>query len=444
MGEGLSHMKCRAILFAAAVALAAASATPLVGSTSQCVGSRRLTVTHNVSTSVKFVDLDGDLGNDLNSVTCDLDHTRMTLNFKSQLKRDGWWIKFQGYSNHFLVGGVHWDCSLNASDGGAVFRRVMSPDLFGKHTFSDSFEIRTVVASYDEVFESGDISYQAITDPGCGTQGDHEICLGYNADCESGHAKGPIPLYTSPDTSFAQITATCTDCYAAFEADMVFTMQFKAFRLHAFELGLRNASIDTSVVAQVAADKQSTLSLDKQLDGIGSPKLLFNFKVGPVPFVALYDVPIDVSAQLDLNAHADITFGASSKISLGSLDISWDPVNHWQHLTPKLGFQFTPTLASSALLDLKGQVGLKPTFHLEIDKILKYNLMATPTLNAEVSGTEASQQLCLDSTFAMDLTESAELKIDIDIINFHKDWTWGPKNIVSVDKQVVPHKCIHI
>merc|ERR1711934_494198 len=105
MGEGLSHMKCRAILFAAAVALAAASATPLVGSTSQCVGSRRLTVTHNVSTSVKFVDLDGDLGNDLNSVTCDLDHTRMTLNFKSQLKRDGWWIKFQGYSNHFLVEG---------------------------------------------------------------------------------------------------------------------------------------------------------------------------------------------------------------------------------------------------------------------------------------------------------------------------------------------------
>jgi hypothetical protein len=438
-------MKLLLITFATVITLA--SATQLVGSRSKCIAGRRHTLTHNVSSDASFVDLDGDLGRDLKSVTCDMDHTRMTLNFKTQLKRDGWWLKFKTFSNHFIVGGMAWNCStVQQKMGGAVLRRVIAPNLVGPHTFSDSFEIKTTLANYDEVFQEGNIAYGAVSDPDCaaavGT--DHPICLGWNADCESGHASQPIPLYTSPETSFAQITATCTDCYAAFESDMVFTMQFKAFKLHAFELGLRNSSINTGVIMQVAADKQSTLSLDKALDVMGGPQILFNFKVGPVPFVALYDVPVDVSADLDINAHADVTFGASSKILLGSLDISWDPVNHWQHLTPKLSFQFTPTLASTALLDVKGQAALKPTFNLAIDRVLTYNLLATPTLNAEVSGTQASKELCLDTAFTMDLTESAELKIDIDLINFHKDWTWGPKNIVSVNKVPIPHKCIHI
>lgn len=441
-------MSLRPTLLVMSALILAASAVPYVGLSSRCVNGQRHTLTHNVSSRVSFVDLDGDLGKDLKGVSCDMDHTRMTLNFKSNLKKDGWWLKFKGFSQHFIVGGTSWNCSGAESSGmaGAVLRRIIAPSLFGPHTLSDSFEIKTAIARYDEIFDEGGISYESRQDQQCADQlaAEQLVCLGFNADCTTGHAKQPYPLYTSPSTSFAQLTATCTDCYAAFEAEMVFTMQFKAFRLHAFELGLRNASIDTSVVVQVAADKQSTLSLDKQLDAAGSPKFLFNFKVGPVPFVALYDVPVDVSAQFDLNAHADLTFGAAAKISLGSLDISWDPINHWQHLTPKLGFSFTPTLASSALLDMKGQAALKPAFTLSFDRVLTYSLMANPTLNAEVSGTEASKQLCLDTSFDMDLTETAELKIDIDAVDFHKDWKWGPKTIVSVQKTPIPRTCIHI
>jgi len=427
-----------------AVLTLAASATQIVSTRSNCVGGRRHTLTANVSTSgVKFVDLDGDLGNDLKSVVCDIDHTRMTLNFKSQIKRDAWWLKFKDFNDHIIVGGRHWNCGVEQGNG-AVLRRVIGPNLFGPHTFSDTFEIKTTIAQYDEVFQDGDVAYSAVADPACAAQVDQKICLGFNADCAAHQAKQPLPLYTSPSTSFAQITATCTDCWTALEADVIFTLQFKSFRVNKFELGLRNVSVDAALVMQATADKQSTLSLDKVLNIVKAPSYLFDFKVGVVPFVAMYSIPVEVAAQLDFSAHASATFGATTKMSLGSLDISWDPTNHWQFLTPKIGFGFEPILTSSANLDIRGQTSITPTFNLNIDRIFTYNLNANPTLNAEIAGSKASKQLCLTTAFSVDLVESAELKLDINIIDFHKDYKWGPKTLVSYNAVPIPKKCINL
>ena len=76
--------------------------------------------------------------------------------------------------------------------------------------------------------------------------------------------------------------------------------------------------------------------------------------------------------------------------------------------------------------------------------MFKYSLTASPTLDASIKGSEASGQACLDSSYAMDLVAAADLDINIALINFHKDWTYGPKTVGSWSGVPVKRTCVHV
>ena len=151
------------------------------------------------------------------------------------------------------------------------------------------------MARYDEVFEDADITYGASDDDACKQPVlDKPVCIGVNTDCQ-GHALKPLPLYTSKSGS---LSATCTDCFASLSTDIYMQMKMGGFKLQSLELGLRNATLDAHITLDARADNKTTLAIDKALELVPQTFLL-DFKVGKVPFMLFFDVPLSINAELD-------------------------------------------------------------------------------------------------------------------------------------------------
>ena len=88
-----------------------------------------------------------------------------------------------------------------------------------------------------------------------------------------------------------------------------------------------------------------------------------------------------------------------------------------------------------------GTIAVKPTFALHFDRVFSYTLAANPTMSVEVKGDTTSDQLCLTSSYDMSLVANTELDINITLVDFHKDWSWGPTTVGSWSGQPIPKKC---
>ena len=386
-----------------------------------------------------LVDLDGDLGSKLSGVTCDVDHTELTLSFKHTTDAVYWLAKFHDFTDHFIVGGKNWNCTSKPTKLHPMYilRRVVSSSE-SAHLGKDII-VRTAMARYDEVFESADISYGATADRGClGQTVDKPICLGANTACD-GRAKKPLPLYTSKS---GLLTATCSSCFASLKSDVFLTVKIDGFKLSSLRFGFRNTTLDAHLSVDAHAANATTLAIDKELELVPTTYLL-DFKVGAVPFMLFFDVPLHVNAELDLTANAALTFGVDASMALGEVAVTWDPTNHWQHTAPTMTHALTPSLDTSASLEVDGHVALTPSFKLKFDRMFNYDLVASPTLDAEISGSEAAKKVCLDSTYAMDLVASAELDINIPVVDFHKDWAYGPKTVGSWSGVPIKETCVN-
>jgi hypothetical protein len=429
------------MLVTAALSLAVAP-PDLIGEHSTCSGGRRHTIRYNASTAGNsFIDLDGDLGKDLKHIDCDLDSTRILLTFKNYAKKLYWAAKFDSFANHFLVGGTKW-CKSKSGRPATIMRKVVLNPI-GPHDFDDSFQVSTAEAKYSEMFKDASIEYGSRADTLCAqVNADLPICLGYNADCQSGSAKGPLPIYQSAQGSFVDVQASCSDCWAALEGDVFALIVIQGFKLQSLGAGLKDMALQASAVLDASAAKMANLNVDKTYHLVQSDSPLVEFKVGAVPFVLSYEIPMEISAEVDFNAHAELTFGVGAKIGFGDLDITWDPTNHWHVGKPKLSHTFTPSLSTSAALDVNSQVTLKPSFALHFDGIFTQTISANPTLTGHITASEASKQACMESTFSMDVDISAELKIDIAFLNIHKDWQFDPQPIVKWTGEPIPHTCV--
>jgi len=392
------------------------------------------------------VDLDGELGSKLDKVTCDVDHTRLTLSFRHRTEAILWLGKFHDFSQHFIVGGKQWNCTSVKKNPQFILRRVIGASE-SEHLGRD-LTIVTSMARYDEVFETADISYGATRDEQCASEHalahsvvgiDDDLCVGANADCK-GHAKKALPLY---DGASGRLKATCTDCYASMSADVFLSVKIHGFKLESMALGFRNMSIDASLQLDATAANSTTLAIDKAIDLVQTTYLL-DFKVGAVPFMLYFDVPLTVQAELDFAANAALSFGAAAHLDFGELGLTWDRTNHWQHVTPKMVSTLTPSLSTAASLHVAGHVALTPKFSMHFDRMFSYSLTASPKLDATVAGSEATKQVCLASTYAMDLVSNAELDININLIDFHKDWTFGPTTVGSWSGVPLEKKCVHL
>ena len=306
-----------------------------------------------------------------------------------------------------------------------ILRRVVAASE-GSHLSKD-LTITTSMARYDEVFESADISYGVGAAGTCSSASsatanavssspasasavaldlaplgsssgeevgyDKHVCFGYNTNAGCSGAKAPIPLYSN-----AKVTTTCSDCYAALDADVFVNITIKGWKLESLAAGFINVNLNSSAVLDAKASAQWSVGIDKTLKLVATDYLL-DFKIGPVPFMLFFDVPLEVKGDLTFNTAAEVTLGVTSGIALGSTYVSWDPTRHWQHTKPEFVPSLTPQLATSASLDATADIQLMPSFNVHFDRIFSYSLTANPSLHAEITGSKASGKICMTSTY---------------------------------------------
>lgn len=75
------------------LAFARAPGTLIRGSESKCVGDKMHKLDYTATAGGSLLDLDGDLGSKLDKVTCDMDHTKLTLSFKHRADATEWVVK---------------------------------------------------------------------------------------------------------------------------------------------------------------------------------------------------------------------------------------------------------------------------------------------------------------------------------------------------------------
>jgi len=409
-------------------------------SSKQCIEGKTHSLQYqaNMLTSEKFVDLDGDLGSKLSAVTCDIDHTNLELRFKHNADAVEYLAKFHDWNDYFIVGGDAWNCSALAPSARRptyILRRIVG----ASESISDlkTMSVGTSMARYDEVFESADIAY-GVTE-GCAFGASKHICLGYNTqDCD-GTATQPIPLYSTTLKNGATLSATCSDCWASLSADVFVNISIRDFKLESLSGGFKNVMLNASTVVTAATQGNWNVVVDKTLPLVATEYLL-NFKVGSVPFMLFFDVPMEVKGELSFAGSASLTVGAHASVVVGDAFVQWSPSKHWTHTLPKPAFAITPTLSTKDQADVSGSLSLIPSFNLHFDRIFTFGLKATGAVNVDVA--LQGVEICEKSTYDLALVANTELDININVVNFHKDWTWGPTTVGEWAGQPVKDFCV--
>lgn len=351
------------------------------------------------------------------------------------------WVHFEGYligKDHFLVGGAKWNCTMKDKKSAMLRRVIGASEPHVGHTIS----VKTSLARYDDLYETAEIAYStADAAPGdckkMNKEVDKKICLGYNGDCTTGQAKASIPLYSN-----TWLTAACSDCYATLQSDVFVNIKIGGWELQSLSGGFKNVAVNTSLVLDAKANKQWSLALDKSLPVVPQTDLI-NFKVGAVPFLLYFAIPMQVTGDLSFTTAAEAIFGAKANVALGDAYVEWNPTTAWNHTTPQTNFNWAPVLTTSASADLTGSFGLKPSFDLHFDKLFHYHLEASPSIQAEVKTSEAAKQVCMTSSYSAAVVSTVELDINIaHIVN--KDWQWGPTTVASVTGKPIPDRCVNI
>merc|ERR1711988_788198 len=166
-----------------------------------------------------------------------------------------------------------------------------------------------------------------------------------------------------------------------------------------------------------------------------------DFKVGVVPFLIWLEVPAEIKADLTFNSAAEATFGVNMDWKVGDAYVAWNPQTHWTDSKPTPELTFTPSLTTSASVDIDASFAVNPTLVAHFDSLLTYTLAARPLVTAEMKGSEASKQVCLTSSYDVDVEQTVELDINIPWANIAKDWKWS-KPIFNSGTKPIENKCI--
>jgi hypothetical protein len=279
----------------AAVAAPVSSSKSLVGESRECIGNKWHNLKYNATygaDSSSFVDLDSE--SDIHSVSCDLDHTKLSIRYHNEVEAAEWLVKFHDWNDHFLVGGTKWNCGVNTTGRvGLILRRVVGASMDGAY-----INVRASIAKYDEVFEDADIAFN--TEGSCDSA-DKEVCVGFNTDCSSPAtpaAGKSLPIYSNSALDIA-----CSSCFVAFDADVFVEVHIRGFEVVNASAGLRNVNLVGATVIDAKAQKSWSTGVDKTPDVLPKTTLV-DFKVGVVPFLIWLEVPAEIKADLTFNTAA--------------------------------------------------------------------------------------------------------------------------------------------
>ena len=206
--------------------------------------------------------------------------------------------------------------------------------------------------------------------------------------------------------------------------------------------GFRNISGAAGLVATAAAEARWSAGVDKTLKLVPQ-KTLLNFKVGAVPFALFFAVPMEVKADASFDATASATFGATANLELGDATISWTLAEQWTFTKPAPKLSSLPMLGATAAVTGSASLALSPSFQMHFDRVFSYTLAASPVLQSTLTGSAATKQACIDSSYTFAATSAAELDINIPALNIHKDISYGPTTIATSEGEVLK-KCVKL
>lgn len=164
-------------------------------------------------------------------------------------------------------------------------------------------------------------------------------------------------------------------------------------------------------------------------------------QIGSVPFMIFFELPVEIKGSFTFASQAQAQFGAALNWGFGGCYLTWDPENHWRDITPTPTIAYTPQFTTSASLNAEATFAIIPTLRAHFDRLLTYSLTATPTVDATITGSQASKQVCLAATYDVALDGLCELDINIPWANIAKDWQWS-KKIFDSGSQSIAQKCI--
>mmetsp|Transcript_23788 Transcript_23788/g.62215 ORF Transcript_23788/g.62215 Transcript_23788/m.62215 type:complete len:439 (-) Transcript_23788:1601-2917(-) len=406
------------------------------GSSKSCVGGKVHSLQYSTygPASDSFIDLD--TMDEIEDVKCDVDHTRLYLTFHSEVTAAEYLVRFHDWNDHYLVGGTRWNCTVKSSQPGLIVRRVIGASMPGAP--SKYIDVQAADARYDEIYSEADLSFstQGACDEGTfEPEADHRVCVGFNTDCVSG-ATASLPIFQNK-----YVTVACSDCYIDFTLDVFFDITIHDFTVQNISLGYKDVAVNGSAVVTANAQANWNTGVDKTLQAIQTTYLV-NFKIGPVPFMIFFELPVEVTGSFTFTSSALVQFGASLNWGLDGSILRWDPENHWRHeLTSTPSISYTPVLSTSASLNAEATFAVIPTLRAHFDHILTYSLTATPTLDATITGSEASKQVCMDATYDVNVKGLCELDINIPWANIAKDWQWN-QNVYDSGTQTIAQKCL--
>ena len=316
-----------------------------------------------------------------------------------------------------------------------IIRRIVGCD---DYSLSDTLQVKAAEARYDEIYQDADIEFASQGSCSNDLRGskDKQVCVGYNSDC-TGTAKERIALYANKK---GDVNLACADCYVDFEMDVFVNVQIRGWAVTNLSTGFRNMAVNASTVIDATAKANWNTGIDKTLPVLQT-KYLVDFKIGPVPFMVFFDLPVRMYANLEFASASEATFGAQVNLGLGDAFVSWDPVNHWSHSVPKVVLDVVPQFTTTATLDMEGTVSVTPVLTAHFDRILSYQLTSTNEMDLSIKGSEASKQVCLESSYNVGVKSLTTLDINIPWANIAKDWTWN-KDIYESGTKQVANKCI--
>jgi len=431
------------------VALLAAFVAPMAAvrplstqaqTTRECVNGKWHTTNYRTSggaSSEVMVDLDS--MEHLKAVNCDLDGSRLQLKFSSVAYAAEYFAKFHDWNDHFLVGGTKWNCSIHQTGNpGLIIRRIVGAD---DYDLSDTLLVKASTARYDEIYEDADIEFAS--EGSCAVEDargskDKQVCVAWNSDC-TGTATQRLNIYSNKQNT---VNLACENCFVDFEMDVFVNVQIRGWQVANLSTGFRNMAVNASTIITAEAKDNWNTGIDKTLPVLQN-QYLVDFKIGPVPFMVFFDLPVRMQANFQFASDALATFGAQVNLGLGDAFVSWDPVNHWTHAKPAVTLAVAPQLTTTATLDATGTVAVTPVLTAHFDRLLSYQLTATPEIDFEIKGSEASKQVCLTSTYNVGVKSVTTLDINIPWANIAKDWTW-PKDVYESGTTPIENKCINL
>lgn len=124
-----------------------------------------------------------------------------------------------------------------------------------------------------------------------------------------------------------------------------------------------------SLVLGAVAKANWNTGVDKTINLVPHTSLI-NFKIGPVPFLIYFDMPVQITTDATFVSEADAKFGAALNLQFGDAYVNWTPATHWTHTKPTPKMSFTPTLTTAATLSSTASASVVPTLTAHFDKIL--------------------------------------------------------------------------